>query len=100
MHLDIDGIHERNQIRIENIRKDKNCPDAKLFKVNAGLLVNISDNPTAKEIERKKRDNIKRYGLSIDYYANLRPPKAQTKEWLKVLSVQQIMNDKTRFSTS
>ena len=40
------------------------------------------------------------FGLSCDYYMKLRPPKAKTKEWLKVLTLEQIMNDKTRFSTS
>lgn len=63
-------------------------------------MVNICDNPTAKEIERKKKENIKKFGLSCEYYMNLRPPKAKTKEWLKVLAIEQIMNDKTRFSTS
>ena len=68
--------------------------------MNAGLLVNICNNPTTKEIERKKQENIRKFGLSFEYYSNLRPPKAKTKEWLKVLTVDQIMNDKTRFSTS
>ena len=31
---------------------------------------------------------------------NLKPPKAKTKEWLKVLTIEQILRDQTRFSVS
>lgn len=64
------------------------------------MLVNICDNPTVKEINRKRQENIKKFGLSFEYYSTLKPPKAKTKEWLKVLTIDQIMNDKTRFSTA
>ena len=36
--------------------------------------------------------------MSIDYYQNLRPPKVKTREWLKVLTLDQILSDRTRFS--
>ena len=54
LHLDLEGVYERNKIRIDSIKKDAKCHDAQLFKVNAGMLVNICDNPTVKEINRKR----------------------------------------------
>ena len=65
-----------------------------------GLLVNMGDNPTKSEIEAKKRENIRKFGLSCDYFMQLNPPKAKTKEWLKVLTIDQILKDRTRFSVS
>ncbi len=65
-----------------------------------GLIVNEGDNYTTKQINKKKKDNIEKFGLSVDYYQNLKPPKIKTKEWLKVLTVDQILNVKNRFTTS
>ena len=28
------------------------------------------------------------FGLSCEFYVNLKPPKAKTKEWLKVLTLE------------
>jgi hypothetical protein len=60
----------------------------------------MGDNPTKKSIEKKRLENIRRFGLSCDYYMSLNPPKAKTKEWLKVLTIPQIMRSTNRFSVS
>ena len=60
----------------------------------------MGDNYTKAEVEKKRKDNIRKFGLSCDYYMNLNPPKAKTKEWLKVLTIDQILRDRTRFSVS
>ena len=76
LHLDLESVFLRNQA----LHGDKR------FQIKYGLLVNAGDNPTKSEIEKKKKENIKHFGLSVDYYMNLHPPKAKTKEWLKVLT--------------
>ena len=80
LHVDLEGIYFRNM----EIRSN---PNGK-FALKAGLLINTGDNYTKKEIEKKKQENIRKYGLSMDYYMNLKPPKAKTKEWLKVLTIE------------
>ena len=92
LHIDLEAVFMRNLER----RKDKSGKWA----LKAGLLINVGDNYTKKDIERAKAENIRKYGLGADYYMNLKPPKAKTKEWLKVLTVEQILRDKTRFSAS
>ena len=52
----------------------------------AGLLINVGDNPTKALVERKRDANRKAFGLPASFVNNLRLPKAQTKEWLKVLT--------------
>ena len=92
LHLDLESVYLRNRDRLKD-------PGSR-YQVKNGLLVNVGDNMTAKELERKKRENIRLFGLSVDYYMHLKPPKAKTKEWLKVLTIEQIMRDKTRLSVS
>lgn len=92
LHIDLEGVYVRNLER----RKDKSGR----FALKGQLLINVGDNATKKDVLKAKQDNIRKYGLSADYYMNLKPPKAKTKEWLKVLTVDQIMRDKTRFSVS
>ena len=95
LHIDMEAVYIRNQKYIKDIKNYEGR-----LSLKGGLLVNSGDNLTKKEIEIKKKENIKLFGLSCDYFVNLKPPKAKTKEWLKVLTLEQIMNDKTRFSTS
>lgn len=80
LHLDLERIYARNQER-------QKAKDGQ-FQVKGGLLVNTGDNYTKKEVQRKKEENIKKFGLSVDYYMHLKPPKAKTKEWLKVLTIE------------
>lgn len=47
-----------------------------------------------------KEMNRKRFGLSLKFANELTLPKARTKEWLKVLTIEQIMKRKSNFSTS
>jgi hypothetical protein len=44
--------------------------------------------------------NKKKYGLSQTMVANLQLPKTQTKEWLKVLSLEQILRSSSNFSVT
>ena len=92
LHVDIESIFVKNK----ELRNDKSGR----YKLKNGLITNVGDNFTKKEIAAKRANNIRLYGLSHEYYMNLKPPKVQTKEWLKVLTIDQIMRDKTRFSVS
>ena len=92
LHIDLEAVYLKNKA----IMADPG--HRKKFALKYGLLINIGDNYTKKEIEIKRRDNIRKFGLSCDYYGTLKPPKAKTKEWLKVLTLQQILKDRTRFS--
>ena len=58
----------------------------------------MGDNPTKAQIDRKREANKKAFGLSLSFVNNLRLPKAQTKEWLKVLTYDQIMRQANNFS--
>mmetsp|Transcript_9174 Transcript_9174/g.12502 ORF Transcript_9174/g.12502 Transcript_9174/m.12502 type:complete len:101 (+) Transcript_9174:349-651(+) len=58
----------------------------------------MGDNPTKAQVERKREANKKAFGLSANFVNNLRLPKAQTKEWLKVLTFEQIMRQASNFS--
>ena len=79
LHVDLEKVYFRNLER-HNDTSGK-------FAVKGALIINVGDNYTKKDIEIKKRDNINKYGLSADYYASLKPPKAKTKDWLKVLTI-------------
>ena len=58
----------------------------------------MGDNPTKAAVLRKREENKRKYGLSSSFVENLRLPKAQTKEWLKVLTLPQIMSRGSNFS--
>ena len=45
-----------------------------------------------------KEKNKRKYGLSSRFVIDLNLPKARTKEWLKVLTIHQIMKVKSNFS--
>jgi hypothetical protein len=90
LHLDLESIYAKNF----ELRKNPNTM------IKYGLVINSGNNYTKAEIEKKKSENIRKYGLSCEYYMNLKPPKAKTKEWLKVLTIEQIIRDQTRFSVS
>ena len=93
LHIDLESVYARNSELKKLVNTGK-------FELKGGLIINCGDNPTKKSIEKKKLENIKRFGLSFDYYNTLNPPKAKTREWLKVLTIPQIMRSANRFSVS
>ena len=92
LHIDLQKVYLRNQERKQDLS------ERYIFK--NGLLINAGDNYTKADIQKMKHENIRLFGLSFEYYNNLKPIKAKTKEWLKVLTVEEILRDKTRFSCS
>ena len=93
LHIDLESVYIRNLERRKEVGNGR-------WEIKYGLLINSGDNYSKKDVEKWKLENIKKYGLGAEYYMNLKPPKAKTKEWLKVLTIDQIMRDKTRFSVS
>ena len=83
LHINLEAVYFRNQKYVKDIKNYEGK-----YSLKGGLLVNSGDNLTKKEIEIKKKENIKMFGLSCEYYVNLKPPKAKTKEWLKVLTLE------------
>ena len=59
----------------------------------------MGDNPTKAQVDRKREANKKEFGLTSTEVSCLRLPKAQTREWLKVLTYDQIMRQANNFST-
>ena len=51
-------------------------------------------------VKKLREKNKKQFGLSSNFVANLELPKARVKEWLKVLIIDQIMSERSDFSTS
>jgi len=88
LHLDLKLIWEKNFAK-----------QGKQFVRKGGLLINMGDNPTKAQVLRKREANKKAFGLSQTLVGNLKLPKAQTKEWLKVLTFDQIMRNATNFSS-
>lgn len=88
LHLDLERIFLDNRQKIGSnvLRK-------------AGLIINDGDNPTKAQVNSKRDKNRKKYGLSVHFVENLKLPKAMTKEWLKVLTFEQIMRNASNFST-
>jgi hypothetical protein len=74
LHLDLETIYLDNRSKNNVTRK-------------GGLIINTGDNPTKREIHKKREENKKKYGLSADFVRELQLPKTQTKEWLKVLTL-------------
>ena len=56
-----------------------------------GLVINTGDNPTKASIYRKREANKKKFGLSVETVARIKLPRFETKEWLKVLTLDQIV---------
>ena len=52
-----------------------------------GLIINMGDNPTKASVYRKREANKKKFGLSLETVNRIRLPKFETKEWLKVLTL-------------
>ncbi len=50
-------------------------------------------------VKKLREKNKKLFGLSSTFVSNLHLPKARVKEWLKVLTIDQIMSDRSNFST-
>ena len=88
LHLDLEKIFLEN--------RQKSGPNVMR---KAGLIINTGDNPTKAQVNAKRDKNKKKYGLSVQFVENLKLPKAMTKEWLKVLTYDQIMRNASNFST-
>lgn len=89
LHLDLEQIWMKNQ--------ERQGPDV-LRKY--GCIINTGDNMSSQMVKKLREKNKKLFGLSSTFVANLHLPKAKVKEWLKVLTIDQIMNDRSNFSTS
>lgn len=89
LHLDLEQIYCDNRIREgPNITR------------KGGLIVNAGDNPTQREVFEKRELNKAKYGLSTTVVTGLQLPKTQTKEWLKVLTLEQILRNSSNFSVT
>lgn len=87
LHIDLMKVWEANQARTDVTRK-------------GGLIINMGDNPTKLQVYKKREKNKSLYGLSMETVARIRLPRYETKEWLKVLTLEQIIfNPNANFST-
>ena len=76
LHIDLEKVWAKNNaLRGDHVVR------------KAGLIINMGDNPTKKQIQMKREANKKEYGLPQSFVEKLKLPKAQTKEWLKVLTL-------------
>ena len=89
LHLDLEQIYCDNRTR-----------EGPTITRKGGLIVNCGDNPTQREVFEKRELNKAKYGLSTNVVASLQLPKTQTKEWLKVLTLEQILRNSSNFSVS
>jgi hypothetical protein len=89
LHLDLE------QIWIKNTQKQGPEVVRKY-----GCIINTGDNMTQAQIKKLREKNKKQFGLSSTFVANLELPKARVKEWLKVLTIDQIINERSGFSTA
>lgn len=87
LHLDLEKIF------IENSKKQSSDIVRKY-----GCIINSGDNMKKKDLALLKRKNTKLYGLSTKFVLGLNLPKAKTKEWLKVLTLDQILKQKSGFT--
>ena len=65
LHIDLERVWEKNNARQgpDVVRK-------------AGLIINMGDNPTKKQVQMKREFNKKEYGLSQSFVEKLKLPKA------------------------
>lgn len=89
LHLDLEAIWHRNQA--------KQGPGV-LRKY--GCLINTGDGLTQQQAKKMREKNKREFGLSSRFVADLHLPKAKVREWLKVLTIEQIMNEKSNFSAA
>ncbi|CDW87157.1 glycoside hydrolase family 16 [Stylonychia lemnae] len=89
LHLDLE------QIFIKNLEKQ----GPGIFRKN-GCIINTGDNMTKQSIAKMRKKNSKQFGLSQQFVQSLHLPKARVKEWLKVLTLEQILAAKSNFSTA
>jgi len=87
LHLDLRAIFSKNQQK----------EGAGIVRKN-GMIIHQGDTLTQVQIKRKKEVIKKAYGLSTSFVCNLKLPMARTKEWLKVLTLNQVMSNKNNFS--
>lgn len=90
------GLH----INLEKVWEWNNAKQGPNYVRKAGLLINMGDNPTKAQVYKKREHNKKKFGLPHGVVDKLRLPKAQTKEWLKVLTLDQILRNSTNFSSA
>jgi len=90
LHVDLEAIYLRNKNRVET----PGCE----FTRKGGLIINTGDNPTKRQVFLKREANKKAFGLTHELVESLKLPKAQTKEWLKVLALRQILSENNNFS--
>ena len=88
------GLH----LNLLKVWEANHAKQGKQYTRKGGLLINMGDNPTKAQVERKREANKKAYGLTSTEVSQLRLPKAQTREWLKVLTFEQIMRHANNFS--
>lgn len=89
LHLDLEQIWKKNS--------EKQGPGV-LRKY--GCIINTADNMRPEQVKKLREKNKKQYGLSSNFVGNLHLPKARVKEWLKVLTIDQIVNEKSGFSSA
>ena len=89
LHLDLE------QIFLKNLEKQ----EPGMIRKN-GMIINTGDNMTKKQQEKLRLQNQRKFGLSQAFVVNLNLPKVKTREWLKVLTYEQIMSGKNNFSTA
>ena len=75
LHLDLERIGRDNQAKVDVVRKN-------------GVIINTGDNPSKLEVYKKREAHKYKYGLGQQAVANLQLPKVQTREWLKVLTLE------------
>lgn len=88
LHIDLEAVWHRNQAKQGPgiIRK-------------YGCLINTGDTLTAQQIKKLREKNKREFGLSSKFVAELTLPKAKVREWLKVLTIDQIISEKNNFSS-
>jgi hypothetical protein len=90
------GLH----IDLEMIFVDNKKKEGPGIMRKAGFLINTGDNAKKADVKKLREKNKKMYGLSHKFVSHLSLPRAKTKEWLKVLTINQILKVKSNFSTS
>ena len=87
LHLDLERIFLKNAQLQGAFRKN-------------GCIINTGDNQTKQQIAKLRQKNQKLFGLSQRFVASLHLPKAKVREWLKVLTLEQILAPKSNFSSA
>lgn len=89
LHIDLEQIWLKNQA--------KEGPGV-LRKY--GCIINTGDTLNAAQVKKLREKNKREFGLSSKFVSDLHLPKAKVREWLKVLTIDQIMNERSNFSSA